>query len=402
MSKTKMTARRVFALLFLFSVCGAFSDETDAQARMQWTKALEGARSTLLGNNDRESAEFIDHMLASLKRPDGVAPAALAANRERMKEYARGLIRKGAWESALIVKDVNFRLTWNRFAEVPDAPIRAGRPNKGGTPGPGGLVLHLPFDEPPVNGVVRDQSGVGNDGRVEGAKWVPNGHEGGAYRFVATNVDDRIIVADSDSLNVRYVTLSAWVMSAHPIGFCTRIVDKDKRKGYSLGLGGGKKRGMLEICISWVTGTIANRSICDGCWHHVAGTYDGTFSRLYIDGGLVKEQQTKTPGPIARNHWDLCIGNSVVEYEGGTFSSFDGLIDEVRVYNRALSAEEVKSVATLTKTGLKLPTASAGSDGETTKLTAAERIKQAKELLAQGILSKEAYDKKVKEIVDSL
>ncbi len=394
-----------FSALCLLTAGAEASEEANAQTKAKWTKALEDARRDLQANNDRESAEFVSRVLSSLERPAGLTPAALAANREQVKQFTRDLIRRGALESAATLKNMNFRLTWNRSADVPDGPVRLNRPNKGGAPGPGGLVLYMPFDMPPANGVVRDESGAGNDGRVEGAQWVSGGRMGGAFRFNITNVDDRIVVPDSDSLGVQYVTLSAWMMSSQADGLPNRILDKDRRQGYSLGLSGGdkNKRGMPEICISWSTGALANRMVCDGRWHHVAGTYDGQICKLYVDGNRVKQQQAPSSGPIHRNHWDFCIGNSVVEYEGGTFSSFDGMIDEVRVYNRALSGEEIKTLATATKAGIcPFSTPALGVEEATTKFTAAERIKQAKELLEQGLMNKADYDKKVKEIIDSL
>lgn len=405
MRNTAVKMYRGIFVLFLLGACQAFPSEADTQIKAKWKRELESARSVLLSSNDRETAEFVGRMLVSLERSDGAAPAALAANRERMKQFARELIRKGALESAVVLKNTNFKLTRVRASEIPDAPARAPRAVKVGSPGPGGLVLYMPFDAPPTNGVVRDESGTGNDGWAEGAQWIPKGgYTGGAYRFSITNVDDRIVVPDSDTLGAQYVTLSAWVLSSRVSGLPGKILDKDRRKGYSLGLGqkNNSNRGLLEFSISWDTGALSSRGVCDGRWHHVAGTYDGQICRLYVDGAMVMQRSTPVPGPIPRNHWDLCIGNSVVEYEGGTFSSFDGLIDEVRVYNRALSAAEIQALASATKASAILSSVSSSSDGSASRQTAAERIKQAKELLDQGILSKEDYDKKVKDIVDAL
>lgn len=403
-NKMNMLLVCVYSFLCLLTAGAGTEEEANVQTKAKWTKELEAARRVFQASNDRESAEFISRMQVSLERPEGLAPAALAANRERVKQFTRDLIRRGALESAATLKNMNFRLTWIKSADVPDGPVRPNRQNRAGSPGPGGLVLYLPFDAPPANGVVRDESGAGNDGRVEGAQWVSKGRMGGAYRFSITNVDDRIVIPDSDSLGVQYVTLSAWVMGTDTDGLPNRIVDKDRRKGYSLGLNGGgqNKQEIVGIDITWSTGTSVKRLICDGHWHHVAGTYDGQISKLYVDGNMVRQQQTQSPGPIPRNHWDLCVGNSVVDYEGGTFGSFDGLIDEVRVYNRALSAEEIKGLATMTKAGMSASAPAAGAVGAAATLTAAERIKQAKELFEQGVLSKDAYDRKVKEIVESL
>jgi len=227
---------------------------------------------------------------------------------------------------------------------------------------------------------------------------VPEGRFGGAYQFHITNLNDRIVVPDSDSLEVEYITMAAWVRTSDTDGFWNRIVDKDCYRGYTLSLGGGPyQRGsrgklLMEVDGSWMT---SDRAVGDDRWHHVAGTFDGEFLRLYVDG-VEKQKQTRKTGPLLKSHWDLCIGNSVVEY-AGEFLGFEGLIDEVRIYNRALSAAEIKVIATGQQ-----PNTEPAAKASAPKASPAERLKQVKSLFEQGLISKEDYDKKVKEIMDSL
>ena len=70
-------------------------------------------------------------------------------------------------------------------------------------------------------------------------------------------------------------------------------------------------------------------------WTHLAVSYDGTTLRLYVNG--VQAGSRALTGPIAASTGSLRIGGNAVwgEY-------FKGLIDEVRVYNRALSAGEIQ------------------------------------------------------------
>jgi hypothetical protein len=68
-------------------------------------------------------------------------------------------------------------------------------------------------------------------------------------------------------------------------------------------------------------------------WTHLAVTYGGTRVRLYVNARLVAT--TLQRGPIARSRHPLLIGNDLC----GDW--FDGLIDEVRVYDRALSGREI-------------------------------------------------------------
>jgi hypothetical protein len=261
-------------------------------------------------------------------------------------------------------------------------------------------VLYLPFDKPDGNGVIHDESGAGNDGRVFGAKWVSDGKYGGAYRFHITNITDRIVIPNSDTLNPGNITLSAWLKAADRDGFWNRIMDKDY-SAYCFDLGGDDNnksaRGKLQFETSaGAMGT--DRALNDDRWHHIAATYDGKTLRCYIDG-VEKSRPATSPGPLKKSTWDLCIGNSVVDYGTGEFLAYDGLIDEVRIYNRALTTDEIKALATATHAGADILPPSADAAG---KPDAATRLKQVKALYDQGLINKEDYDKKVKEIMDSL
>ncbi len=381
---------------------GAAADgQEEAKLREKLHKHLAEARGELLKMNDTESVEFIDKMLTALDRTEQLSPEILKKARQRMADQVRTLARRGALESAATVNWAQ----WQMFFEPgpgADGPERTDGPTAG-EPGPGGLVLYFPFDSPAEDGVVQDESGAGNDGRVEGAEWVPDGHIGGAYRFKITDVDDRIVVPDNDSLDVEQVTITAWIKSSDTDGFWNRIVDKDWRKGYNLCLGGdwNGKRWRGRLCAEFI-GMASGRNrpfVGDGRWHFVAASYDGTNLKLYMDKQR-RRKKAERPGPITKNNWDLCIGNSVVDYGTGEFLAFDGLIDEVRVYNRALSDDEIQTIAAATEAKVdivdspaKVDEGGAGIDG---------RLKKLKELYEQGLISKEVYDQKMKEVLDSL
>ncbi len=104
--------------------------------------------------------------------------------------------------------------------------------------------------------------------------------------------------------------------------------------------------------IIWVRGTT---DIIDGQWHHVAGTYDGSGSasgvKLYVDGvleSMIVEQDDLGANTILNNA-PLTIGT---RKDNTADVAFNGLIDEVEVYNRALTASEIQSIY------------NAGSDGK--------------------------------------
>ena len=374
-------------------------DQQAAKVKEKWTKALTEALHDFQNSNDRESTAFVGKRLEALDQPGGLSPEALAANAELMKSQVRELVRNGALESAASLNWAQW-LVLNHPNPV-NGPIHPNH-KTGGSPGPGGLVLYMPFDKPDMDGVIHDESGAGNDGHVYGAKWLAEGKFGGAYQFSISNITDRIVIPNSDTLNPSYITLSAWIKAADKDGFWNRIIDKGCNTAYCLDLGGDLKgkahRGklQLEIGIGYME---SDRVLDDGQWHHVAGTYDGKTMRCYIDG-VEKDHPLKNPGPLKKDTWDLCIGNSVIDYGTGELVAYDGMIDEVRIYNRALSAKEIKALADATQAGVDVLPAPPADN--TAKPDAAERLKKLKSLFDQGLINKEDYDKKVKEIMDSL
>ena len=71
----------------------------------------------------------------------------------------------------------------------------------------------------------------------------------------------------------------------------------------------------------------------EGRWHHVAGTWDGVTQRLYIDGVEIASQE---PGGV--------LGNTSNVEMGSGSEPFNGMLDEVRIYNRALMKAEIKAL----------------------------------------------------------
>jgi len=269
----------------------------------------------------------------------------MAANRKRVYERFHEMVKIGALESAVTFESIYSGI----FSPPNDNLSSPEHPNHkpSGLPGPGGLVLYMSFDKPDIKGVVRDESGAGNDGSVIGAQWVEDGKFGGAYRFHITNLTDRITISNTAMLNPDYITVTAWIRAADEDGFWNRIVDKDWNNGYCLGLGGDYNGKGSRGKVGFESGpnfVVSDRALNDNRWHHVAGAYDGNMVRCYIDG-VEKSASVKNPATLKKNNWDLCIGNSVVEYGTGELLAFDGLIREVRIYNRALSLSEIKQLA---------------------------------------------------------
>ncbi|MHC4253649.1 MAG: LamG domain-containing protein, partial [Planctomycetota bacterium] len=88
-------------------------------------------------------------------------------------------------------------------------------------------------------------------------------------------------------------------------------------------------------------GVVGSMPVADGRWHHVAGVYDGERSYLYVDGQL--DASRGATGSINTGTHPVCIGHNAEQSRGGRNSL--GTVDDVRVYKRALSADEVKALA---------------------------------------------------------
>jgi len=88
-----------------------------------------------------------------------------------------------------------------------------------------------------------------------------------------------------------------------------------------------------------VTGT---RNVNDGQWHHVTATYDGTNIFLYVDGTL--DVSAPATGSIVPNSEPVCIGVNAQGTGGLPMYFFNGLLDEVSLYNRALTASEIQAI----------------------------------------------------------
>jgi C-terminal peptidase prc len=208
---------------------------------------------------------------------------------------------------------------------------------------PEGLVLYFDCDKPPENGRITDLSGKGNHGIVEGAQWTSEGRIGGAFHFDISRKTDRIRVPDSDSLDCQEITMAAWIKSNSTDAYWNRIIDKDWRTGYCFCLGGDNEKGSWrgKVGLEWGTthAIYSPYAVANGGWHHVAVSHGGGRITCYVNGFQVRQKRDN--GVIPVNNLDIAIGNVVPGHENSESAAFDGLIDEVMIFNRALTAREV-------------------------------------------------------------
>lgn len=207
-----------------------------------------------------------------------------------------------------------------------------------------GLVGRWKFDEGKGTEAA-DSSGLGNNGVLHGKVVWTAGVSGGALEF--NGKDTWVQVPASKSLDLKAATLSAWVQMEQIGGilcFSTGGGWKDERAVLHFYDGGPKRSGRLCFTVGdgkrWPT--VATRTpIPLDKWVHLAATCDGKGMRIYVDGVLATPPYKTKTTPNTKD-----VAFKIGRTEGLNPDFFMGKIDEVRVYSRALSPEEIKKLAT--------------------------------------------------------
>jgi glucose/arabinose dehydrogenase len=198
-----------------------------------------------------------------------------------------------------------------------------------------GLVAAYSFDAGSGTTVV-DSSGNNNVGTISGATWSTTGKYGGALSFDA-NRQTYVGVPDSASLDLgTAMTLEAWVNPSSVTGSWRTVIFKQRSGGtaYSLYGNDGQDRPVGQVYTTAEQNSRAGSQLVANTWTHLATTYDGSALKLYVNG--VEVANVAVSGPIAASSGPLTIGGNAVWSEW-----FAGLIDDVRIYNRALAPGEI-------------------------------------------------------------
>jgi len=200
-----------------------------------------------------------------------------------------------------------------------------------------GCILYYSFDTD-EGGKVTDKSGKGNEGKVLGAKWTRSGRNGGAYEF--KRKDSRIVSVKKLGISGSASrTVAMWVNLAVPssLGNYTSVL------GWG---GGGSSLDNSFFCLGtwgsewllWACGGGCDwnigKTVAGNEWVHIVVAYDGEVARAFGNGEL-----TGTRDKYTYNTFDspLNIGGS----------DHQVICDEVMIWDRALSEQEVKQLYVL-------------------------------------------------------
>jgi hypothetical protein len=274
--------------------------------------------------DDRKKKKLLAKYVTALRKIWAIEklPWLILTNRDRV------VIAEG-----LDLEELNDILTDQVLFEAPTSkPPSLSEPNKGATTPlkllPDGLqedlILYYSFDED-EGGRVTDLSGNGNHGRVHGAKHAQE--RGGAMNFYG--LDNYISVED---IELKEYSFSAWVRTSRSAADNRLIfVSEDWVHRHAL-----QDNSFDSLSIVADSGEIneRDRPFATNVWAHVILTHSKSSFNLYKNGKLIKEGYLES-SPVTDT---LYLGGK----EKAPKRSWPGMIDEVAVFNRALTEQEVK------------------------------------------------------------
>jgi hypothetical protein len=204
-------------------------------------------------------------------------------------------------------------------------------------------VARWRFDET-TGKFAADSSGNGNDGTLaKGAVFTPDACPGlrfanpSALKLDGATGSLEIAVKSLPALAARK-TISSWFWTAGGLSLGRRNIVELSNRAAAASIQVGLDFGRVAAW-RWSDGSLVvmRDQITSAGWHHVAYVYDGNEHRLYFDGALADTSQLAALGaPVTSAH--------VGSFDGNT-ELFQGRLDDVRIYDQALTATQVKALA---------------------------------------------------------
>ena len=202
-----------------------------------------------------------------------------------------------------------------------------------------GLVGFWNFNEG-SGSIAYDQSGTGNDATIFGGATWTTGISSNALSF--NGINDYVEVLDNDNLEgMSELTIGLWVkIDQDNTGRDVLVSKWETGIGpYEIQIDATRR---IDFWIYTTTGwyeLIGSYTILEiGGWHSIVGVYDGTSQKLYLDG--VETDSQSVTGSLTSNNYPLNIGRSPSLYD----NYFNGIIDEVKIFTRALNDTEIFTV----------------------------------------------------------
>ena len=203
-----------------------------------------------------------------------------------------------------------------------------------------GLVGYWRFNEN-TGTTTADASGSGNTGTLQnGAAWTAPGKDGASH-ITFDGVDDRVNVADSSSLDVSgAMSIGGWFNHNSAGGSGTNGVQKlnaYRITAVEANAANSKWQFFITDPVGGTHQVTTTSAYSNDAWHYITGVFTGTQLLIYVDGVSAATAVNWT-GTIQNSAQALVIGQRDSVY-------YKGQIDELRIYNRALTSTEVGTLA---------------------------------------------------------
>lgn len=198
-----------------------------------------------------------------------------------------------------------------------------------------GLVGYWSMDDTDIVDRIIDKTENNNIGIIYDATWI-TGKYGSALEFNGTT--SFVDIQDSPVLNPEYITVEVWI-KPYSYGYYTDFVTKSNGlNGYYNSLTDKGKYAFGSYLSTW-HGWVESKAIIPlNTWTHLSITFDGKRIILYVNGILDNVKEDLSPSIIIPSSGSLTIGASIPDRR-----FFKGCVDEVRIYNRALTPQEIKT-----------------------------------------------------------
>ena len=235
-----------------------------------------------------------------------------------------------------------------------------------------GLIAHYEF-----NGNTHDSTGNSRKADIIGGASSADDRHGNLQKCYDFNVGGYMILGNAAGIALKEFTTSVWFKwrSNHPdhvyrtilakgqgvhhthMNYMLLIADTDREESSGkivavVGHGDELTKPLRSTNFS------GNKNVADNNWHHAVFTFNSRMGtgELYLDGKKV-DSKNGVPPAFANKHQDATIGiwggyertSSLFPKKGVNYGHWDGLLDDVRIYNRTLSDDEVKALYTLEK-----------------------------------------------------
>jgi hypothetical protein len=202
-----------------------------------------------------------------------------------------------------------------------------------------GIVAYYKLDET-TGSTAADSSGNGNDGTVLGTPVWTTGQKNGAIEL-SGDTGNFINCGEAWADFTEEITVSAWIKCTFDQPWQAIVTKGDSSwRLFRDCVSGDSNNASFTLNGTGFTPAVSGSTggVSDNKWHQIVGTYDGFNQCIYVDGILAASHVIPEGTLIATNDWNVCIGADD-EHEGERL--FDGLIDEVRIYEIGLPADMV-------------------------------------------------------------